>query len=435
MAVMDIQSFGQSDVGRVREHNEDFFRIDADLGLHVVCDGMGGHAAGEVASETAALAIQRFFAEQRGRLALFDGSERAVNEVAEMLNQALVFASKSVYDVASGDKGKHGMGTTCVVLLTAGDKGVMGSVGDSRLYLARDNQLYQLSTDHNFMNEAVAQGILTPELAAQSPHAHVLTRAVGTQPTVCPDLLIFDILPGDTYLLCSDGLHEYTKDPQELCAMLTVASVKDIPGHLVRLAIEGGGHDNITAVVVRASPRKTDEDRQHERKQSVTRGIEALRDIELFRDLTMTEIVKVYNTLTSVRLEAGTPIIRESEHSEHLYVIVEGLVSVERDGAPLAQLGPGSHFGEMALLNHRPRSATVIASESTRLLCLERTHFHELMSHEPSIATKFLWKFAQTLSLRLDDAYLARDVRIGRNTLGIGEYPSPFSSPPPPEHG
>jgi serine/threonine protein phosphatase PrpC len=429
---MEIQAFGQSDVGRVREHNEDFFRIDADLGLHVVCDGMGGHAAGEVASEMAAAAIQRFFAEQRGRLVRFDGSERAINEVAEMLHQALVFASKTVYDIAASDKGKHGMGTTCVALVTAGDKGVMGSVGDSRLYLARDNQLYQLSTDHNFMNEAIAQGMLTPELAAQSPHAHVLTRAVGTQPTVCPDLLIFDILPGDTFLLCSDGLHEYTKDPQELCAMLSVSSVKDIPGHLVKLAVEGGGHDNITAVVARARPRKTDEDRQQERKQSVTRGIEALRDIELFRDLTMAEIVKVYNTLTSVRLEPGTPVIREGEHSEHLYVIVEGLVSVEREGAPLAQLGPGSHFGEMALLNHRPRSATVIARESTRLLCLERTHFHELMSHEPSIATKFLWKFAQTLSLRLDDAYLARDLRTSRNTLGIGEYPSPFSLPPEP---
>ncbi len=434
MLVMEIQSFGQSDVGRVRDHNEDFFRIDPETGLHVVCDGMGGHAAGEVASETAALAMQRFITERRAVLERFDGSERAANEVAELLNQAVIYASKTVFDVASSDKGKHGMGTTCVVLLTIGDKGVMASVGDSRLYLARDGQLYQLSTDHNFMNEAIAQGMLSPELAAQSPHAQVLTRAVGTQPTVCADLLIFDILPGDTYLLCSDGLSEYTQDPQELCAMLNVPSLKDIPGHLVKVALEGGGHDNITAVVVRAAPNKTDEERQRERKQSVTRGLEALRDIELFRELTMAEIVKVYNTLTSLRLEPETPVIREGESSEHLYVIVEGLVSVERDGAPIAQLGPGSHFGEMALLNHRPRSATVIARETTRLLCLERAHFHELMSHEPSIATKFLWKFAQTLSLRLDDAYLARDLRTGRNTLGIGEYPSPFdrarSGPP-----
>ncbi len=423
---MQIQSFGQSDVGCVRDHNEDYFQIVPELGLHVVCDGMGGHAAGEVASQTAVTSIQRFIAEKKEALTKFDGSERALAELAQLLNQALIYASKTVFDVASGDKGKHGMGTTCVALMTVGDKGLMANVGDSRLYLARDGKLYQLSTDHNFMNEAVAQGMLSLEQAALSPHAQVLTRAVGTQPTVCADMLVFDILPGDTFLLCSDGLHEYTRDPEELCSMLRVTNLKDIPSHLVKKALEGGGHDNITAVVVRAAPQVSDEERQRERKQSVTKGIDALRDIELFRELTMAEIVKVYNVLTTLRVEAGAPIIREGERSDHLYVIIEGAVSVTRDGAPLASLGAGSHFGEMALLNQRPRSATVFAREATRLLCLERSSFHALMGHEPSIATKFLWKFAQTLSLRLDDAYLARDQRKGRETLGIGEYPSPF---------
>jgi serine/threonine protein phosphatase PrpC len=420
---MEIQAYGQSDVGCVRDHNEDFYRIDTALGLHVVCDGMGGHAAGEVASETATTAILRFFSERSELLKRFDGSERAVEEITALLNQAVLFASKTVYDVASSDKGKHGMGCTCVVLLALGDKGFMANVGDSRLYLARDGQLYQLSTDHNFMNEAIAQGMLTPDVAAQSPHAHVLTRAVGTQPTVCPDMLIFDLLPGDTFLLCSDGLHDYARDPVELCSMLSVQNLRDIPSHLVKVALEGGGHDNITAVVVRAA---SAEERHRARKQSVTKGLEALRDIELFRELSMPEIVKVYNALTHLRVDPGTPIIREGDKSEHLYVIVEGNVQVERDRLPIAQLGTGSHFGEMALLNQKPRSATVTALEPTTLLCLERGSFHQLMSHEPGIATKFLWKFAQTLSLRLDDAYLARDVRKGRDTIGLGEYPSPF---------
>ncbi len=423
---MQIQAFGQSDVGRVREHNEDYFQIAPEIGLHVVCDGMGGHAAGEVASTTATTAIHRFLLAKRDFVQRFDGSESALAELTQLLNEAVVHASKTVFDVASGDKGKHGMGTTCVVLMTVGDKGLMASVGDSRLYLARDTDLYQLSTDHNFMNEAVAQGILTLEQASKSAHAQVLTRAVGTQPTVCVDTLVFDILPGDTFLLCSDGLHEYTRDAEELCAMLRVANLRDIPGHLVKKALEGGGHDNITAVVVRVAPQRSDEERQRQRKQSVTRGLEALRDIELFRELTMAEIVKVYNVLTTLMLDAGTPIIREGDRSDHLYVIVDGSVTVARHGAPVATLGAGSHFGEMALLNQRPRSATVVAREPTRLLCLERTSFHALMGHEPHIATKFLWKFAQTLSLRLDDAYLARDQRKTRTTLGIGEYPSPF---------
>ncbi len=418
---MLVEAFGLSDVGRVREHNEDYYKLDPSIGLHVVCDGMGGHAAGEVASDTAANSIQRFLLEQKEILASFDGSEKQSQEIANLLNEAVMYASKTVFDVAASDTGKHGMGTTCVVLLTLGDKGWMANVGDSRLYLARDKNLYQLSTDHNFMNEAAAQGLMTLEQAAQSPHANVLTRAVGAQPSVCADMLVFDILAGDTFLLCSDGLHEYTKDAEELCAMLSVDNLANIPKNLVNKALEGGGHDNITAVIVRVVGQ---EPRQRERKQSITQGLEALKDIELFRDLTMAELVKVYNMFSTIEVAPGAHVISEGDKSEHLYVVVEGVVEVAREGAKIAALGPGTHFGEMALLNQRARSATVTALQGTKLLRLDRNDFQGLMAYDPGIASKFLWKFAQTLSLRLDDAYLARDVRIGRQTMGLGEYPS-----------
>jgi len=416
---MQLQVFGQSDVGKVRTHNEDAFRIDTELGLYVVCDGMGGHAAGEVAAQTAAGELTRFIAAERPRLAKFDGSAEAAQELAELVTRAIVHASKVVFDVAASDRGKHGMGTTCVLLLALGGKGIAANVGDSRLYMVRDGQLYQLSTDHNFVSEAVAQGTMTREQAATSPHAHVLTRAVGTQPWVHPDLLVFDILPGDTFLLCSDGLYEYTKDPDELRAMLSVPSLKDIPGHLIRCAIAGGGHDNITAIVVRAVAQG---EQAHARRDSIVRDLDAVRDIELFRELTLPEVVKVYNLLTPLAVEANTAIIREGDASAHLFVITEGSVIVRREGADVASLGPGAHFGEMALLNQKPRSATVIAERRTTLLQLSREDFHALLAHEPAIASKFLWKFAQTLSLRLDDAYLARDLRMGRRTVGVGEF-------------
>lgn len=416
---MQLQVFGQSDVGKVRAHNEDAFRIDGKLGLYLVCDGMGGHAAGEVASQTAASELARYIETGRAQLAAFDGSADAAQKLVELVTQAIMHASKVVFDVASGDRGKHGMGTTCVLLLAIGDKGIAANVGDSRLYMVRDGRLHQLSTDHNFISEAVAQGMMSPEQAAISPHAHVLTRAVGTQPSVCPDLLVFDILPGDTFLLCSDGLYEYTKDPEELCSMLSVASLKDIPGHLIRRALLGGGHDNITAIVARAVAQDHD---SPARRDSIVRDLDAVRDIELFRELTLPEVVKVYNLLTPLAVEAKTAIIREGDASAHLFVITDGSVTVQREGADVASLGAGAHFGEMALLNQKPRSATVIAERYTTLLKLSREDFHELLAHEPAIASKFLWKFAQTLSLRLDDAYLARDLRMGRRTMGVGEF-------------
>ena len=135
-------------------------------------------------------------------------------------------------------------------------------------------------------------------------------------------------------------------------------------------------------------------------------------------------------TVALIRMAGGTArcVPCDVSKPQEVRALVEGTVQVERDKLPIAQLGPGSHFGEMALLNQKPRSATVTALDETALLCLERTSFHQLMAHEPGIATKFLWKFAQTLSLRLDDAYLARDFRKGRDTIGLGEYPSPHNT-------
>jgi PPM family protein phosphatase len=422
---MEIEAFALSDTGKVRKHNEDCFCLDDQLGLYVVCDGMGGHAAGEVASKTAVNAIVRVVYEQREGVAAFDGSAEQLENMCALLQRAVAEASRTVYDVAASDRGKHGMGTTCVVLLVLGDKALMASVGDSRLYLVRDAQLHQLSTDHNFMTEVIASGLMTPEQAAQTVHAAVLTRAVGVQPTVRVDVLAFDLLPGDTFLLCSDGLYDYWRDPEQLATTLQRPAVPEVARELVMHALTGGGHDNATALVVRAV---SADEHQQERKSAVTRHLDALRDIDLFREFTMAELVNVYNVLTLTYVESGQTAIREGEQGEHLFVIVEGSCEVSREGKFIATLGPGAHFGEMALLNQRLRSATVSALERMKLLRLDRSSFHTLMSREPTIGCKFLWKFAQTLSLRLDDAYLARDFRPGRTTLGLGEYPSPFES-------
>jgi PPM family protein phosphatase len=235
-------------------------------------------------------------------------------------------------------------------------------------------------------------------------------------------------LPGDTFLLCSDGLYDYSREPAELIAAMELPEPVQVARTLLDRALTGGAHDNATALVVRA---ESHEARQQERKQEVTGHLEALAEIELFRDFTMAELVAVYNELKPLELAQGARVIREGDRGEDLFVIVEGHCEVSRAGQNIAVLGPGSHIGEMALLNQRPRTATVNALEDVRLLRLERAALHALMGREPGIACKFLWKFAQTLSLRLDDAYLARDFRGGRTTLGLGEYPSPFESQRP----
>jgi len=198
--------------------------------------------------------------------------------------------------------------------------------------------------------------------------------------------------------------------------------VSGVPATLVQMARDGGGHDNITAIVVRVAQ---SEDRQDaERRDVIVHDMEALGDIDLFRDLTTSEMVRMYGRLLRLDAEPGMELIREGDRTDTLYVLVEGELEVRRAGEFIARLGRGAHVGEMALLSARARSATVTTMTRCSLLCLDRRHFQELLSFEPQIAGKFLLKFARALSLRLDDAYMARDFRRGHTTQGLGALPS-----------
>lgn len=424
---MQISAFGKSDVGRVRDHNEDFLLIDAELGLYVVCDGMGGHAAGEVASKMAATAVRDFLRAHKATLDAFDGSEDACQHAAALLREAIESASASVYKLASSDRGKHGMGTTCVSMLIRGGKGIMGHVGDSRLYLHRDGQVYQLSEDHTYLNEAVRQGVMTREQAEQSPHSNVITRAVGTQASVTVDSLLIDVLPGDTYLLCSDGLTSYTTDAVELGQLLATDDAATVPGQLVQLANDRGGEDNVTTVVIRASMERPALPLDSQRKLEVSANLEALRYVQLFQDLSMAELVRVHAGFRTVIRETGEVVVKQGESGDSLFVIVAGTVSVSRDGVHVVDLRAGSHFGEIALLNSRPRTATVTATTPARLLELSRDQFVEMVRNSPELATNFLWKLAQSLSLRLDDMYFLQAQNTNKkSTMPLGLLPSPL---------
>jgi serine/threonine protein phosphatase PrpC len=159
---MQIHAASATDVGRERTLNEDSFLVDPSLGLYVVCDGMGGHAAGEIASRAAATGVQAYLKEREGVLRAIDRGERPIEDAATMMREAVETVSSAIYQMGMGDRGKKGMGTTCSALLVRGDKGVMAHVGDSRLYLVRQGRLYQLSEDHTFVQEAVRCGMMTP---------------------------------------------------------------------------------------------------------------------------------------------------------------------------------------------------------------------------------------------------------------------------------
>ena len=246
------RSHGLTDVGRVRKHNEDSYLNDDELGLYVVADGLGGHAAGEVASEEAVYQVRAWVRRERARFeALIENPyDTELHGGAEqMIRSAIMSATYLIHSMAEFDDSKAGMGTTLSVLLLMGRVAVVGQVGDSRIYLARDGQIAQITDDHTLIAAQIREGMLTPEEARYAPHRNVITRAVGSHEYVEVDTRVVETVPGDRFLLCSDGLHGYVDEPDEILPILSLP-VEQVTQRLIDIANTRGGKDNITAIVV-----------------------------------------------------------------------------------------------------------------------------------------------------------------------------------------
>ncbi len=222
-----------TDVGRVRDHNEDAFLVDDRLGLFAVADGMGGHQAGEVASATALEAL---------RAAVTSGAG---------IRDAVTSANDAVYEKSTTDERLRGMGTTLTAgTLAAGDTLLLGHVGDSRGYLLRDHHLGRLTTDHSLVEELIQAGELTEEQAESDPRRSMITRALGIEPEVDVDLYPVQVVSGDRLLLCSDGLTGMVGEDR-IEAVLTEEPDPNVAARrLIDAANAGGGIDNITVLVV-----------------------------------------------------------------------------------------------------------------------------------------------------------------------------------------
>lgn len=247
-----LTSAGLSDVGRKRKHNEDAYLIDDSIGLYVVADGMGGHAAGEVASAEAIDQIHGMV--KRGRPMLEALREQPDDEqrrlaVRRMLESAVQAATYMIFGIAEQDPAHKGMGTTISTLLLTPGRAFLAQVGDSRIYRARQGQVIQLTEDHTLVNEQVKLGLLTREEARTSRMGNMITRAVGIHDYVQVDTFDLEVLAGDRFMLCSDGLCGYVVTEEELVPYLIGELEPGVQG-LIDFANGRGGKDNVTALIV-----------------------------------------------------------------------------------------------------------------------------------------------------------------------------------------
>ncbi len=396
---MRLKAFGGTHPGCVRDHNEDAMLLDERNSVFVVADGMGGANAGEVASR---MVVEEVARQARSlALSLSEQSEDAVRGrrwALHYLPQVIEQANRMVHDEAKRVRAHRGMGTTVVMFMAVEAEAYVCHVGDSRLYLLRDGELFQVTEDHSLVTRLLRAGRISPEEAEDHPRKNLITRSVGIQPEVEVDALYLDLRPGDRLLLCSDGLSD----------MLTHEYIQDLALHYqgqqlvdaaIQAALEAGGHDNVTVLVVEVEQQVE----EHPARMGVLERVEFLQDIFLFAQLGDRECVKINRILYEQHYVKGDRIIRKGSRGDEFYIVVTGSVAIKDGRVHLTSIGPGGHFGEFSLLEDQPRSADVWAENECTLLIIRRSDFLHLVANEPSVGTKVYQAFLKHLADRVRD--------------------------------
>jgi serine/threonine protein phosphatase PrpC len=242
-AVVRYTAAAVTDRGRKRPSNEDAFGFSVESGVYVVCDGMGGAAAGEIAST---IAVDEFL-----RLLTHRDPEKAT-PLSDAAQNAICAANEAIFSRAQRNHRLSGMGTTLVALATSEHHVWVMNIGDSRCYRMRQGRLEQITSDHSLVEEQVRMGRMTPREALHSPLKNVITRALGTQSQVTPDVFELEAEAGDLFLLCSDGLTRELSDSTIQILLNSEVPLEILSARLVEAAKKAGGHDNITCLLVRA---------------------------------------------------------------------------------------------------------------------------------------------------------------------------------------
>ena len=240
---------GQTDPGIVRNRNEDALAWDEPIHLAMLADGMGGHNAGDVASDMAIEIIQDTLYERLPKLTRPNSGRQRIALILSVIQKA----NTQIFQAAQANTEKTGMGATLALTLFHQDKVIVAHIGDSRVYRLRRNRLKSLTHDHSLVNQLVAQGTMTKDEAKTSRYRNVITRALGHKDSVEPEIRMLKTMPQDIYLLCSDGLYDMISE-RDIHEIVTRHSknLRAAARHLIAKANENGGKDNVTAILVKA---------------------------------------------------------------------------------------------------------------------------------------------------------------------------------------
>ena len=390
---------GISDVGLVRKNNEDSFLIDKEIGLSIVCDGVGGHKGGEYASRETAKLCQKSLRENQKVIKNFldNANESNAYQVQRLIDHAINLSCQRVWQMGREEGELQGMGTTIVLTLILGKKCFLAHVGDSRAYLFRNSDLIQMTEDHSLVMEMFKNGLIQADQLEKHPDKNILSRAIGMSKRAKVDQVFFDLYQGDTIVLCTDGVTDLISNEEikNHCEVLSTDeySTTKIGNTLVGEANKRGGKDNSTVVCIRLS--------EGESNKRILEKTEALKRISLFENYTYKELVKLLNIAKVRNYKKGDIVIQKGDAGQELFVSLKGTIGVYSQSVLLNTIGKHEYFGEMALIRDELRSANLVANDDCRVLIFPKASFIKLLSENPGMESKTLWRFLEVLSNRV----------------------------------
>jgi serine/threonine protein phosphatase PrpC len=393
---MKHQAYSHSAIGKQKEQNQDALLVDPALSLYMVCDGIGGRAAGNVASITTCTLMRQSFGSHSDVLKAYrkKGSTTHRQQANMVVKSVVESVNKEIHLMGQRNERFEGMASTLTMVMILGRNALVAHAGDSRVYLIREKKAYLLTDDHSVAKTQLNRGLISAEDALHGSHSSTVTRAIGMSDRLEPDLLNLELMPGDKFLLCTDGLSRYITT-EEIAKIAGSGKTEKLAERLVEIADRRAGKDNITAVVVEIDPD------QKVAGLNAKQKIEAIKKIPLFQGLTFPEAIRVLSVVSSRSYKKSERLITQGKHGREFYVGVFGKFRVEIDGHPVTELPPGSLIGEGVLLSDEPHQADVFAVDDAHVMVIDREDFFNLLRNTPYLANKFLWSFCRVLNERL----------------------------------
>lgn len=384
----------------VRETNQDAMGIFADEGVFAIADGMGGLEHGERISAAAIEAVRQRLprlSERARALAMAPTTEARTalfDEIEDLLNQS----ATDLYNMA--DQAGLRMGTTLSTVVLAGDRIVIGHVGDTRVYRIRKDQVKVLTEDHSVAASQLRRGQLTVAEYNKSPQRSILYQSLGTTAEIEPDVVEASLAAGDVLVLCSDGVWAHL-EPEQVAVLANNEDPRVAARNLADTAIARGSDDNATAIVVRVLSAGA----------SVGTSLpRALSTCALFREFKEADLRLLGPYLQQRDLNEAEVLFREGDPGDDMFILETGSVEVSRQGFPLAQLNAGVHFGELALAGNATHTVTARAVMKSRVIVLNRRYLDALTARRPDLAARVLRSLLTDVANRL----VAFNERLGR---------------------